>query len=251
MKLKNKVALITGGGGGFGRAMAELFAREGADIAVSDINLSEAEQSAAIVKQIGRKVIALQTNVADELEVDTMVDKVVDELGGIHILINNAGIPSIIVPTIEQTIDDWDRVIAVNLRGTYLCSRKAGKWMIANNTGKIVNISAASAISCRPMIASYGASKAGVSNLTRVLAVEWGKYNINVNCLAPGLILTNLSKKAMENYGESAEYMLKRTPIGRLGTPEDIANAALFLVSEDARHITGVTLPVDGGWLCS
>ena len=101
------------------------------------------------------------------------------------------------------------------------------------------------------MIASYGASKAGVSNLTRVLAVEWGKYNINVNCLAPGLILTNLSKKAMENYGESAEYMLKRTPIGRLGTPEDIANAALFLVSEDARHITGVTLPVDGGWLCS
>lgn len=251
MKLKDKVALITGGGGAFGRAMAELFAREGADIAVCDIELAGAEESAAIVRQIGRKAIALKTNVADEHEVDAMVDTVINELGGIHILINNAGIPSIIVPTIEQTVDDWDRVIAVNLRGTYLCSRKAGQWMTANKTGKIINIAAASAISSRPMIASYGASKAGVSNLTRVLALEWGKYNINVNCLAPGLVLTNLSRKSMEHKGEPPEVLLNRTPLGRLGTPEDIANAALFLVSEDARHITGVTLPVDGGWLCS
>jgi NAD(P)-dependent dehydrogenase (short-subunit alcohol dehydrogenase family) len=251
MKLKDNVALITGGGGSFGRAMAELFAREGADIAVCDIDLASAEESAATVKQIGRKAIAIQANVANETEVDAMVDMVVNELGGIHILINNAGIPSIIVPTTEQTIEDWDRVISVNLRGTYLCSRKAGQWMTANKTGKIVNIAAASAISCRPMIASYGASKAGVSNITRVLAVEWGKYNININCLAPGLILTNLSKKAMKGSEQTAQAMLQRTPLGRLGTPEDIAHAALFLVSEDARHITGVTLPVDGGWLCS
>lgn len=251
MKLNRKVALITGGGGSFGCAMALLFAQEGADIAINDINLSSAKKTAAVVKKSGKRAITLEANVADVDEVDAMINRVVNELGGIHILVNNAGIPSEIVPTIEQSVDNWDKVIAVNLRGTYLCCRRAGQWMVANRTGKILNISAASAISCRPMIASYGASKAGVSNLTRVLASEWGKYNINVNCLAPGLVLTDLSKEAMKGNRKMVEMIMQRTPLGRLGTPEDIAHAALFLVSEDSRHVTGITLPVDGGWLCS
>jgi len=249
MKLAGKVALITGGGGAFGRAIVLLFAKEGADIAVSDLSLPAAEETAAAVKQIGRKAIAIRANVAEVGEVDAMVDRVMNELGGIHILVNCAGIAPEGGPTIEQSVENWDKVVAVHLRGTYLCCRRAGQWMVAHQTGKVLNISSAAGISGSPMITCYGASKAGIINMTRSLAVEWGKYNINVNCLAPSWVLTPLSDEAVKAGRITTEAIKQRTPLGRIGTPDDIAQAALFLVSDDAKHITGVTLPVDGGWL--
>lgn len=249
MKLDKKVALITGGGGAFGRAMALLFAREGADIAVSDINYISAEETVTLIKQLDRKAIAIKVNVAKANDVDIMVDRVINELGGIHILVNCAGISPSGGPTIEQSIENWDEVIATHLRGTYLCCRRAGQWMVAHQTGKILNISSTAGISGAPMITSYGASKAGIINMTRCLAVEWGKYNVNVNCLAPGWVITPMTEEAIKAGRISADAIKQRTPLGRIGTPEDIAHTALFLVSEDARHITGVTLPVDGGWL--
>ena len=249
MKLAGKVALITGGGGAFGRAMALLFAKEGADIAAADINLQSAEGTAMSVKQIGQRAIAIRTNVAEVDEVDAMVDKVENELGGVHILVNNAGRASAGGPTIEQSVEDWDKVVAVQLRGTYLCCRRAGRWMVAHRAGRVLNIASTAGIGGSQTVPGYGPSKAGIINMTRALAVEWGKYNINVNCLAPSWVLTPLSDASIKAGRITVEAIIQRTPLGRLGTPEDIAQAALFLVSDDAKHITGVTLPVDGGWL--
>jgi NAD(P)-dependent dehydrogenase (short-subunit alcohol dehydrogenase family) len=246
VKLEGKVALVTGAGSGIGQAIALLFAREGADIAVNDIDLPSAEKTAEAVKKIGRRAIAIKADVAEPDEVDAMVDRVINELGGVHILVNNAGIP-IHGPLLEeQTVERWDRVVNVILRGTYLCSRRVGQWMAGQKTGKIVNISSVAGMKSSPIQASYGAAKAGVINLTRSLAADWGKYNINVNCIAPGVINTPLTQRTLLRMS-TEEQIIQRIPLGRLGEAEDIARAALFLVSDDAAYISGITLPVDGG----
>ena len=248
MKLEGKVALVTGAGSGIGQAIALLFAREGADIAVNDIELSSAEETADAVKKIGRRAIAVKADVAESDEVDAMVDRVISELGGVHILVNNAGI-AVHGPLLEeQTPENWDRVVSVILRGTYLCSRRAGQWMVSHKTGKIINIASLAGILGSANLTGYGAGKAGVINLTRALAVDWGKHNINVNCVAPGVTNTPLTERALAHWF-NLEQITERIPLGRMGEPEDIAQAALFLASDDARHITGVTLPVDGGRL--
>lgn len=250
MKLGGKVALITGAGSGIGRAMALLFAKEGADIGVNDIDLSSAEETVKAVKQIGQRAIAIRADVAEPDEVDAMVDRVISELGGVHILVNNAGIPANTGPTIEhQSVERWDKVVGVILRGTYLCSRRVGRWMVSHKTGKIVNISSIVGIEGAPNIISYGSAKAGVINMTRALAVEWAKYNINVNCLAPAWVRTPLAEGVIRESKGKLEEIQRRSPFGRLAEPDEIAKAALFLVSDDASFITGVTLPVDGGWL--
>jgi len=246
VKLEGKVALVTGAGSGIGQAIALLFAREGADIAVNDIDLPSAEKTAEAVKKIGRRAIAIKADVAEPDEVDAMVDRVIDELGGVHILVNNAGIP-IHGPLLEeQTVERWDRVVNVILRGTYLCSRRVGQWMADQKTGKIVNISSVAGMKSSSSQASYGAAKAGVINLTRSLAADWGKYNINVNCIAPGVINTPLTQRTLLRMS-TEEQIVQRIPLGRLGKAEDVARAALFLVSDDAAYISGVTLPIDGG----
>ncbi|MEK7353622.1 MAG: SDR family NAD(P)-dependent oxidoreductase [Chloroflexota bacterium] len=246
MKLEGKVALITGAGSGIGQAIALLFAREGADIAVNDIDLPSAEKTAGAVKQIGRKAIAVKADVADTDEVNSMVDRVVRELGGVHILVNNAGIPVHGSLLEAQTPENWDRVVAVILRGTYLCSRRVGQWMVSQKNGRIVNISSVAGTRASPSLTSYGAAKAGVINLTRSLAVDWGKYNINVNCIAPGIINTPLTQRTIASWS-TPEQINERIPLGYMAEAEEVAKAALFLVSDDARYLTGVTLPVDGG----
>jgi len=249
MKLDGKVALITGSGRGLGQAMALLFASEGADIAVNDIDPVNAEETAKQITQMGRKAIAIKADVGEPDEVDMMVDRVINELGGIHILINNAGLFDGGVPTIKSSVDVWDRVIKTNLRGTYLCCRRAGQWMINHRTGKIVNMSSIAGIGGFAPRAAYGPAKAAIAYLTRSLAIEWAQYNINVNCIAPGQVMTEMYKEEIERGIINLESRLKRIPLGRLQEPEDIANAALFLISDAARNITGIVLPVDGGWL--
>ena len=163
---------------------------------------------------------------------------------------NNAGVPIRGSMLEEQTVERWDRAVAVILRGTYLCSRRAGRWMSSQRYGKILNISSTAGIIGSPDHGGYGPAKAGVINLTRNLAVEWGKYNINVNCIAPGLINTPLTQRTIAREPALAN-IAKGVPLGRMGETDDIAKAALFLVSDDANYITGATLPVDGGWLAS
>ena len=244
MRLKGKVALVTGAGRGIGRAIALLFAKEGADMAVNDIEPSSAKETVKTIEQMGRRSIGVIADISEVNEVELMVNRVIQELGGVHILVNNAGIGPQILPTTEQSLEYWDRVIKVHLRGSYLCSRFAGKWMIQNKTGKILNIASITGMAGFPMRTEYGPAKAGIINMTKALAVEWAKYNINVNSIAPGYILTPATKEGKLDL----QAMEEKIPLGRLGNSDDIAKAALFLVSDDADYITGANLPVDGGW---
>ena len=249
MKLSGKVALVTGAGRGIGRAIALALAREGADIGVNAAHLSSAEGTAKAIKELGRRAIAIEADVSEADQVEKMVKRVINELDGIHILVNNAGVYLEIAPTVEQSLEKWDRTMSVNIRGTYLCCRQVGKWMIAHKMGKIINIASVFGMSGFPASTAYAPAKAAVINMTQDLAAEWGKYNINVNCIAPGDIMTDMVKNFMKEGYFDLEAHQKRIPLGRLGTPEDIGNAAVFLASDEARHITGVTLPVDGGWI--
>jgi NAD(P)-dependent dehydrogenase (short-subunit alcohol dehydrogenase family) len=246
MKLEGKVALITGAGSGIGRATALLFAREGADIAVNDIDLPSAQQTSEAVRQLGRKSIAVQADIADEKAVESMVAHTIRELNGVHVLVNNAGVGGG-GPVLESSVEVWDRVMAVDLRGTYLCSREAGRWMAAHNTGKIVNISSIAAFRAQNNMSPYAAAKTGVISFTRTLAQEWARYSINVNCIVPGGIDTPMSRGHGPNL--TPELIKQWIPLGRMGQPEDVARAALFLASDDAAFITGAYLPVDGGEL--
>ena len=249
MRLEGKVALVTGAGRGIGQRMALLFAKEGANIAVNDVDLPSAEKTAGEIRQIGRKAIAIKADVGNPDDVDIMVDKIINELGGVHILVNNAGILDEAVPTTESSVEHWDDVIRVILRGTYLCCRRVGQWMTSHKTGKIVNIASVAAMVGLAPRPSYGPAKAAVIQLTRTLAVEWAPYNINVNCIAPGFCLTPLVEEAFKKANADLALIGKQIPVGRMANPDDIANVAVFLVSDEAKYITGVTLPVDGGWL--
>ena len=249
MRLSGRIALVTGGGRGIGQAIALALAREGADVAVNAAHLSSAAETCKRIKELGRKYLAIETDVSQESQVKNMVDRVINEFGGVNILVNNAGVNLEIVPTIEQSLDKWDRIVSVNLRGTYLCCREAGKWMIAHKRGKIINIASHAGMSGWPMRTGYAPSKAAVINMTQDLAAEWGQYNINVNSVAPGATMTDLLMDYAKKGKIDLEAYKKRAPLGKLATPEDIAYAVVFLASDEANHITGVNLPVDGGWI--
>jgi NAD(P)-dependent dehydrogenase (short-subunit alcohol dehydrogenase family) len=231
-----------------GKAMALLFAQEGADIAVSDINMEEAEKTASDVKKIGRRAIFIQADVSDPAQVNFMVDRVIGELKGVHILVNNAGI-GLLAMAVDMTIEMFDKVINTNLRSGFLCSQKVGKWMIQNGGGKILNVASIGGIEGSPNSIGYGPSKAGVINMTRVLAVEWAQYNIRVNCIAPGATMTPMLENSVKARQGTLDDFLRRIPMRRVGRPEEIAKAALFFVSDDSSFVTGSVLPVDGGTL--
>ncbi|MBP1707651.1 MAG: oxidoreductase, short-chain dehydrogenase/reductase family [Chloroflexi bacterium] len=249
MKLEGKTALITGAGGGMGRAMALLFAEEGAAIAICDINLQGLESTAAAVRNKGHRVLAIKADVSENREVEAMVDRIIRELGGVNILVNDAGV-GLGGPAEELPVETWDKVVKINLRSQFLCCQKVGRWMIGHGGGRILNIASIGGVEGAPTCSGYGPSKAGVISLTRVLAVEWAKHNIRVNCIAPGAIMTPMLEGSVATGMRTLEDYQKRSPMGRVGQPEEIATAALFLVSDDSSYITGVTLPVDGGSLC-
>lgn len=247
MKLEGKAALITGAGSGIGEAIALRFAAEGADIAVNDIDLASAERTAEAVNKLGCRAVAVQADVAVESQVNAMVDRVVHDLGGVHILVNNAGLSSG-GPVIEESLEDWDRMVAIVLRGTYLCSRRAARWMVEHGGGRIVNISSNAGLKGGPGMSAYSAAKAGVISLTRTFALELAAYNIRVNSIAPGLINTPMTRRTVA-LRFSREQIMEHIPMKRMGEADEIARPALFFASEDSSFVTGVTLSVDGGAL--
>jgi 3-oxoacyl-[acyl-carrier protein] reductase len=243
MDLKGKVALITGSAQGIGRAIAILFARKGADIVVSDLNSEEAQKVAKEIEKIGRRCLVTITNVADFKEAEQMINKTIEELGRIDILVNNAGIvrDSLLLRMKEES---WDQVLNVNLKGTFNCTRAAVRFMVKQRSGKIVNIASISGEMGNIGQANYSASKAGVIGFTKTAAREFASRGINVNAVAPGFIDTLMTKSLPDDIRENLK---KQIPVERLGTPEDIAEAVYFLVSDASSYITGQVINVNGG----
>jgi len=243
LKLKGKVALVTGAAQGIGKAVALLLARNGADIIVSDINLEKAEETAREVEGLGQRALAVKTNVAEANDVEKMVQTALERFGRIDILINNAGITRDKL-LLRMSDEDWDAVLGVNLRGTFLCTRAVIRPMAKQKSGKIVNIASVVGTMGNAGQANYGASKAGVIGFTKTVAREYAPRGINVNAIAPGYIETPMTEALPEKAKEELKRMI---PMDRLGKPEDVAEAVLFLVSEASTYITGQVLHVNGG----
>jgi 3-oxoacyl-[acyl-carrier protein] reductase len=243
LELLGKVALVTGGAQGIGKAIALLLAKNGADVAISDINLEKAQETANEIQGMGKRSLALKANVADFKEVEQMVEAIVGQLGRIDILVNNAGITRDRL-ILRMTEEDWDAVLDVNLKGTFNCTKAAIRYMSKQKSGKVVSIASVTGEMGNPGQANYGASKAGVIGFTKTIAREFATRGINVNAVAPGYIQTPMT----DAVPEKAKDMLKQMiPMERLGQPEDVAQAVLFLVSERSSYITGQVLNVNGG----
>jgi len=243
MRLKDKVALITGGARGIGRAIALAFAKEGADIIVADVNQEEAEKTVGDIQSLARKSLAIQLDVTAYAKVEEAVNKILDKFGKVDILVNNAGITKDNL-LLRLTESDWDAVINVNLKGTFNCTKAASKAMVKQRSGKIINIASVIGIIGNAGQANYSASKAGIIALTKTSAKEFASRNINVNAIAPGFIQTEMTAKLPE---EIKQKMKEAIPLSRFGSPEDVAAVCVFLASEDADYITGQTIVVDGG----
>jgi 3-oxoacyl-[acyl-carrier protein] reductase len=246
-KLDGKVAIVTGGARGLGRAIALLFAHEGAQVAVVAAHQETAEKTANEIKLLRGKAIAIQADVSDSAQVSTMVDSTVNAFGRIDILVNNAGVFAS-VPSELMTEEQFDRIVDTDLKGVFLCAQAVARVMIKQGAGKILNISSILGIEGAPERAAYCASKAGVIMLTKAFAVDWAKHGIYVNGIAPGYVKTEQIAERIREGAFSEEKLANRTLLGRMADPSDIAKVALFLVSEDANYVTGQTLAVDGGW---
>jgi len=242
-KLEGRVALITGGAQGIGKKIAQRFISEGANIAVCDIKLHEAQSTAAELSSDGGDVRAYMMNVADDVNVDEAVKKVMNDFGRIDILVNNAGITRDTL-MLRMKQEDWNAVLSVNLTGTFNVSRAVVKYMVKARSGRIVNIASVVGVMGNAGQANYSASKAGVIGLTKTMAKEFASRGITVNAIAPGFIQTKMTEHLNE---QAKETFLKAIPLNRPGTPEDVSGTALFLASDDASYITGQVVCVDGG----
>jgi 3-oxoacyl-[acyl-carrier protein] reductase len=243
MELTGKVALVTGAAQGIGRAISLLLARSGADMIVSDINLEKAEETAREIEASGRKAMATRVDVVSFSHVEKMVETGLERFGRIDILVNNAGIARDKL-ILRMTEEEWDAVLNVNLKGTFNCTKAVVRHMSKQRSGKIVNIASVIGEMGNAGQANYSASKAGVIGFTKTIAREFAQRGINVNAVAPGYIETPMTDVLPEKVKEELKRLI---PMERLGRPEDVANAVLFLVSEASSYITGQVLNVNGG----
>ena len=239
-EFENKVVIVTGSARGIGKEIAAAFVAEGAKVVISDVN---AEACAETVKEFGAQAVAIPANVTVKAEVENLVKQAKDSLGSVDIVVNNAGVTRDAL-FIRMKEEDWDMVLNINLKGTFLMSQAASTVMMKQRSGKIVNIASVSGLFGNAGQANYAASKAGIVALTKVMARELASRNINVNAIAPGFIVTAMTDKLTD---EIKENINKQIPFGRMGQVKDIANTALFLASEKAAYITGQTIAVCGG----
>ncbi|RNB73221.1 SDR family NAD(P)-dependent oxidoreductase [Brevibacillus panacihumi] len=243
MRLKDKVAIITGAGSGMGEAAAQMFAREGAKVVATDINEETLKAVVAKIVDQGGEAIALKHNVASKADWEKVMAATVEKYGKLDILVNNAGI-ALAKDFLEQSEEDWSRTYAINVNSIMYGMQLAIPFMEKNNGGSIVNISSIAALTGMAGAGAYTASKGAVRSITKAAAVDYGKKNIRVNSVHPGYIETPMSAPSMATY---KEYFLSQIALPNLGKAEEVAAAILFLASDEASHITGIELPVDGG----
>jgi len=251
-ELKNKVVLVTGARRGMGKSHCLALARQGAKVAVTDIDLKECEEVVKEIKNQGGEAAAFKMDVSNAKEVEQVFDEVIKKFGRLDILVNNAGIffPK---PALDLTEEEWDKMLDINLKGQFLCARAAAKEMAKNRWGRIINISSVASGQTGIGIAGgahYTASKGGVIGLTETLAIEWAELGINVNVIAPGAIDTPMIQEA-KLQEEALKAMLNQVPLKRIGRAEEVSALVVFLASEEASYITGATFYVDGGWLAA
>ncbi len=248
-KLDGKVALVTGAARGIGKEIALTLAREGADIVANALTAPNLERLAAEIATLGRRTLTVTGDVSKKADVDRMVTAAIETFGRIDILVCNAGITRF-APFLEMTEEDWDAVMDVDLKGTFLCGQTVARHMVARKSGKIVNVSSLSGLGARnPTMANYASAKAGVNNLTRVMALALGEHGINVNVVAPGVIHTEmgLSRRTPAELAAYHDLYRQQTALRRVGEARDIANVVLFLASEESSFMTGQVLVADGG----
>ncbi|MBW1868523.1 MAG: SDR family oxidoreductase [Deltaproteobacteria bacterium] len=246
--LKGKVAIVTGGASGIGKTISVAFAEAGATVVIPDLDAEGAEDTSREIKRLGQESFSIESDVANPDHVDLIFDNTLDEYGKIDILVNNAGTTHPAVSILDLDLEYVDKIFSVDFKGLYLCSRRAGREMIRQNNGCIINISSIAGLTPLPLV-MYGPMKSAVNMLTRILAREWAQYKIRVNAIAPGYVMTPLIKNMIEKGQRDPSLIIERTPMNKMLDPMDIAKAVLFLVSSEARYITGAVLPVDGGWL--
>ena len=247
-RLAGRVAVVTGGGRGLGKAIALAYAAEGADLVLVGRGQEELDRAAGEVEALGRRALAVSANVADPADVDRMVQTALGAFGKIDILMNAAG-QRAVFPTTQLTYEDWQRVIDVNLTGSFLCSQAVGKTMIERGYGKIIMMGSMQAHSGAPERAAYIASKTGLVGLTRALGVEWARYGVNVNILSPGYFRTEMIEYQIKIGQLNLKAIEQRTPAGRIGEMKDLTGPAVFLASAESDFMCGQALIIDGGWM--
>jgi NAD(P)-dependent dehydrogenase (short-subunit alcohol dehydrogenase family) len=253
-QLKGKAAIVTGAARGIGRAIATALAREGASVTVVDLNADGAENAAAELRQAGLAAYGAQADVTHKPSVDRLVQETLSRTGRIDVLVNNAGVVSN-TPLLDLGEEEWDRTIAVNLKGVFVCSQSVARVMAGQKSGRIVNISSLAGKVGAPGQAAYCASKHAVLGLTKVLAIDLAPYGINVNAICPGntetemmrYVFTKRAESRGQTFDDLAQGILAKTPLGRFGQPDDVAQVVLFLVSPASAYVTGQTIDVDGG----
>jgi NAD(P)-dependent dehydrogenase (short-subunit alcohol dehydrogenase family) len=248
MRLIGKTAIITGGGGGIGRSTAIRFAKEGARVAVADIDSTIGEETVRLIKEDGGEAIFVKTDVTDSEQIKALINTTTSTFGALHILFNNAGVGNSEVRSVDLSEEEWDRVIDINLKGVFLGIKYAIPELIKAGGGAIINTSSLLGLKGQKYVSAYNASKAGVVMLTQNASLEYGKYNIRVNAIAPGVIDTAIIDHWKQNE-RKWPIISRANALGRIGTPDEVANAVLFLASDESSFITGTTLSVDGGGL--
>ncbi len=245
--LKGKISLVTGGGSGIGRASALAFAREGAKVVVADVVVDGGEETLGMIKKAGGEAIFVKIDVSKAAEVEAMVNKAVETYGRLDCAYNNAGVEGSWVSTTEYTEENWERVISINLKGVWLCLKYEIAQMLKQGGGSIVNTASVAGLVGTPEASAYVASKHGVVGLTKTAALEYAKLGIRVNAVCPGAIRTPMLERVISTQPQLAESATAMEPVGRLGSPEEIAEAVVWLCSEAASFVTGHAMAVDGG----
>lgn len=244
--LSGKVAIVTGAGRGMGYHFALALAKYGADLVICSRTLLELEKVGSEIEKFGRRVLIQQVDITKIAEIYAMVEESVKGFGQIDILVNNAGV-NVPQSAVDVTEEAWDKVINTNLKGLFFCAQAVGKVMVRQKRGKIINVSSDAGSVGLPQRAAYCSSKGGVDLLTKVLAIEWAPYNVNVNAIGPTFIETPFTKPMFEKEG-FREYVLGNIPLGRVGQPGDVIGAVIYLASEASNMVTGHVLLIDGGW---